>query len=57
MPERRDVAILDDEGDVAALVTITPMSVNGRDVADDARDTLVEAFDCEATPVEVARDE
>lgn len=57
MPERRDVAILDDEGDVAALVTITPMAPDGRELADDARDTLVEAFDCEATPVEVARDE
>jgi len=57
MPERRDIAILDDEGDVAALVTITPMAPDGRELADDARDTLVEAFDCEATPVEVARDE
>jgi len=57
MRNRRDVAIRGDDGEILALVTITPMSIDGRDVADDARDTLVEAFDCETMPVEVGRDE
>ena len=54
---RRDIALLGDEGDVAALVTITPMARGGDEIADDARDVLAEAFDAEAAPVEVGRDE
>jgi hypothetical protein len=54
---RRDIALLDDEGDVAALVTVTPMARGGDEIADDARDLLGEAFDVEAAPVEVGRDE
>ena len=53
---RRDIALMDD-GDVAALVTITPMGRGGDEVADDARELLVEAFETEATPVELGRDE
>ena len=53
---RRDIALMDD-GDVAALVTITPMARGGDEVADDARELLVEAFETEATPVELGRDE
>ena len=53
---RRDIALMDD-GDVAALVTITPMGRGGDEVAADARELLVEAFETEATPVEVGRDE
>ena len=54
---RRDIAIRDASGEVAALVTITPMHVDGHDLADDARELLLEEFDGEATPVEVGRDE
>ena len=53
---RRDIALMDD-GEVAALVTITPMARGGDEVADDARELLVEEFETEATPVEVGRDE
>ena len=53
---RRDIALMDG-GDVAALVTITPMARGGDEVAADARELLVEEFDVEATPVEVGRDE
>ena len=53
---RRDIALMDD-GEVAALVTITPMARGGDEVADDARELLGEAFETEATPVEVGRDE
>ena len=53
---RRDIALMDD-GEVAALVTITPMAPGGDDLAADARELLVEAFETEATPVEVGRDE
>ena len=53
---RRDIALMDD-GDVAALVTITPMHLDGHDLAADARELLVEEFETEATPVEVGRDE
>ena len=50
------IALMDD-GEVAALVTITPMHLDGHDLATDARELLVEAFETEATPVEVGRDE
>lgn len=53
---RRDIALMDD-GDVAALVTVTPMDGDGHDLADDARELLIEAFETESTPVEVGRDE
>ena len=53
---RRDIALMDD-GEVAALVTITPMARGGDEVAADARELLGEAFETEATPVEVGRDE
>ena len=53
---RRDIALMDG-GEVAALVTITPMAPGGDDLAADARELLVEEFDVEATPVEVGRDE
>ena len=53
---RRDIALMDD-GEVAALVTVTPMARGGHDLADDARELLVEEFETEATPVEVGRDE
>ena len=53
---RRDIALMDD-GEVAALVTITPMARGGDDLATDAREVLVEAFETEPTPVEVGRDE
>ena len=53
---RRDIALMDD-GEVAALVTITPMARGGDDLAADARELLVEEFETEATPVEVGRDE
>ena len=53
---RRDIALMDD-GEVAALVTITPMHVDGHDLADDARELLLEEFDAESTPVTVQRDE
>ena len=52
---RRDIALMDD-GDVAALVTITPMPA-GDEIAADARELLVEEFETEPTPVEVGRDE
>ena len=54
---RRDIAIRDASGEVAALVTITPMHRDGHDLADDARELLVEEFDGESTPVTVQRDE
>jgi hypothetical protein len=54
---RRDIALLDDEGEVAALVTVTPMARGGDEIADEARDLLAETFDAEAAPVEVGRDE
>jgi hypothetical protein len=47
---RRDIALLDDEGEVAALVTVTPMARGGDEIADEARDLLVEKFDAEAAP-------
>jgi len=53
---RRDIALMDD-GEVAALVTITPMAPGGDEIADDARELLVDEFDSESTPVEVGRDE
>ena len=53
---RRDIALMDD-GEVAALVTITPMARGGDDLAADARELLGDEFDVEATPVEVGRDE
>jgi len=53
----RDIAIRDASGEVAALVTITPMHVDGHDLADDAHDVLVEEFDTESAPVTVQRDE
>ena len=53
---RRDIALMDG-GDVAALVTITPMAPAGDDLAADARELLGEEFETEATPVEVGRDE
>ena len=54
---RRDIAIRDASGEVAALVTITPMHRDAHDLAADAREVLVEEFETEATPVEVGRDE
>jgi len=54
---RRDIALLDDEGGVAAVVTITPMARAGDEIADEARELLAEVFDAEAAPVEVGRDE
>ena len=53
---RRDIALMDD-GEVAALVTITPMAPGGDDLATEARELLVEEFDAESMPVEVRRDE
>ena len=54
---RRDIALMDGDGEVAALVTVTPMAPGGDDLAADARELLVEEFETEATPVEVGRDE
>ena len=53
---RRDIALMDD-GEVAALVTVTPMAPGGDAIAADARELLVDEFDSESTPVEVGRDE
>ena len=52
---RRDIALMDD-GEVAALVTITPMARGGEEVAADARELLGDEFDSESTPVEVGRE-
>lgn len=54
---RRDIAIRDETGTVAAPVTITPMHLDGHDLADDAHELLVKEFDTESTPVTVQRDE
>lgn len=55
---RRDLALLDEDDRVAALVTITPMGGDDcEDIADEARAELVEHFRAETTPVEVGRDE
>ena len=53
---RRDIALMDD-GEVAALVTVTPMARGGDEIAADARELLGDEFETEPTPVEVGRDE
>lgn len=53
---RRDIAIMDEDDRVAALVTVTPM-FGDSDLADEARDLLAEEMDVQSTPVEVFRDE
>ena len=55
--KRHDLALRDENGTVAALVTITPMHVDGHDLADEAQELLLEEFDAESTPVKVQRDE
>lgn len=54
---RNDVALLDEDGDLAALVTVTPMATGGDEIAEEARELLIEEFETESMPVEVGRDE
>ena len=44
----RDIALYDDEGEMAALVTISPITPAGDEIADEARAVLADAFDGKA---------
>mgnify|MGYP006277162631 CR=1 FL=1 len=52
---RFDVSLSDDEGEVAAIVAITP--VGDDQLAEDARDLLVEEFDGKSRTFELEEDD